>query len=463
MAKVKKVIRKNLSNRQGYTSDVPGVYFRDDGNPRWIVRFRYNRKDYLPQVHYPVDLSETNKSAPMHVDTAKNDAEIYAKQQAGALRKNKKPLALYGAHWTLGALFERVLKDFDEGKIDLKSKSIQSNLRVWLGTAAKGQNKGGFPTLTQKRLTELDKKDFYNKSGDTAFNHLLKDANGKKASNSAVKKHLKSVQFAFKRASNDYEIDFKDPLTTLKNIQASDARERTLTADEWELITADMRASKCDQSTIAAIQFARYTAVRRSEAIKLDWADINFKDQTAHLRGTKAKRGAYKERVIPLNGKPMEILRSLHETTRDKNGPVFAHSYMENWKRLRPDTTTQAWSRSRARVVENNKGNKVIAEIMTARVHDLRHTRITELGSMPEITVSEAARISGHEDLKSFMRYFNPSAVSMGKKIEANERSKMPREGGGTLQEAVDALVALGNKDDLYKAFVTAMQKIAPA
>ena len=456
MARAKKVIRKSRGNQKGFTSPVAGVYFRDDGNPRWIVRFRFNGKDYLPQVHYPVDLDETNTSSPTHVETARKHAEACATKEGASLRGTKKPRALYGAQWTLEALIKRVLEDFDDGSIELKSRSTETSLRVWVGLAQKGHNTQGFPTLTRKRLNELAYKDFYNVEGNKALNHLLKDRSGGKASNASVKKMLKAVQFALKRASNVYEIDFEDPIPTLKGIEANDARERTLTEGEWEAIIGELRAGRALGVTIDAIRFARFTAVRRGEAIKLDWPDINFTNKTAHLRGTKAKRGAYRERTIPLPKEAMEILTGLYDETQNKAGPVFAHKVGRTWRRLGVDSTTQAWVRARARVAKLTKDDT----ILTARVHDLRHTRITELGSIPDLTVTEAARISGHTDLRTFMRYFNPNPVDIGKKLDAYERAKVKPKGVGTIADAVNALVALGDMRAMYLALAKALEQV---
>ncbi|AUJ12432.1 hypothetical protein BVV20_09825 [Xanthomonas oryzae pv. oryzae] len=68
------------------------------------------------------------------------------------------------------------------------------------------------------------------------------------------------------------------------------------------------------------------TAARRSECVKLDWADINFKKNTARLRETKAKNGKYNERVIPLTSEPMALIAARFEASKTKKGPVFVTS-----------------------------------------------------------------------------------------------------------------------------------------
>lgn len=79
---------------------------------------------------------------------------------------------------------------------------------------------------------------------------------------------------------------------------------------------------------------------------------------------------------------------------------------------------------------------------MTARIHDLRHTRITELGHY--LNPAEAAKISGHKDLKMFMRYFNPDPVELGRKIdELESRGDVET----SIQEVVRSLLLLSSED----------------
>ena len=452
--------KKSLaSNKAGYVSAVPGVYYRDDGRPKWMVRLRSEGRDYLPPVNFPVDPAQTNKSHPAHRDMARMAAEAFALKEQRQMRENKKPEAQFGQSWTLEALIERVLEDFESGKIEHKSRSVVAGLRTWIGKASRGQNQQGFPSITRRRLTELKYKHFYSLDDAEAFNNLLKDKAGQKASGSSIKKMLKALQYVFKRARDVYEIDFPNPLPSLKDISANDARERTLTENEFSSIIKAMTDGKTYQATIDVIRFARYTAVRRSEAVKLNWSDINFVDKTAHLRGTKAKRGAYRERVIPLQQEAMEVLKGLFESTEDKKGPVFAYVHGKAWRRVRADTTTQAWTRARQRVAIDKKDTT----ILTARLHDLRHTRITELGSIPALTVTEAARISGHTDLRTFMRYFNPNPVEIGKKLDDYERAKLQPSAGrdtGTVEDAIEALLALRDKDMMYVALGKAIEKV---
>ncbi|MGN5613615.1 site-specific integrase, partial [Xanthomonas hortorum] len=237
----------------------------------------------------------------------------------------------------------------------------------------------------------------------------------------------------------------RSPIKSLKSLNSDDSRDRTLTEEEWNAIVAQLDAGRTDPATADVIRFARMTAARRSECVKLDWADINFKKKTARLRETKAKNGKYNERVIPLTSEPMALIAARFEASETKKGPVFVTS---RGKRIRADTVTQAWDRVREQVAVK-LGDP---EILTARMHDLRHTRITEMGH--HLNPAEAARISGHKDLKTFMRYFNPDPVALGKKLEQLERQG----GAGTdVGEVVKQLLML-SPEDMASAVALAFQ-----
>lgn len=444
--------KKPASNRSGFTSKEKGVYFRDDGTPRWIVRFRYNGQTYREQVHYPVDLLITDRSHPLNVRKAQEDAEELARRERRAWLEKGKPLHQLGKAWTLGSLMERALKEMEEGTIAHASvRTDKSNLNVWLGVASTGKNRSGFPTLTERIVEDLTYDDFFSQSNKKAFNHLYV---GK---DSSMLKMLKTAQMVFRIAQDKWAIELTNPLRSITGVKIDDGRERILSNEEWEQITEALKGAS--QATQDAIAFARFTAVRRGEAVKLDWPDVNWTDETAKLRGTKSADSSYRERDIPLPEKALAILKRRFKESKDPRGPVFAHESFETvegkrvpmWRRIGLDTTTQAWDRARRRVAQSNDD----PTILSARAHDLRHTRITELGSV--LTIAETAKVSGHKDLKMFMRYFNPRAKDIAKKLNELEKGS-PKE-KGDLASAVNALVALGDKDSMHIALGMALQK----
>lgn len=448
--------KKAQSNKAGFRSKEQGVYFRDDGSTRWVVRFRYNGVRYRDQAHFPVDLAITERTHPLHVRKAQDDAEELARRERRAWLVAGKPLHELGEAWTLGALMERAYEEMENGTISHASvKTDMTNIRVWLGKAKLGKNKAGFPTLTGKNVQALVYEDFFQLGNKKAFSSLYVGKDG------SLLKMLKTAQLVFRIAKKTWGITLNNPLETIKGLKINDARERILSDIEWEQIIVALKESS--QATQDAIIFARFTAVRRSEAVNLDWPDINWSDETALLRGTKSHDGLYRDREVPLPEKAFTLLKQRFKDTKDNKGPVFAHDSFDmvdrkrvpKWRRINKDTITQAWDRARKRVAKEVDD----PTILSARQHDLRHTRITELGSM--LTIAETAKVSGHKDLKMFMRYFNPKAKDIGKKINELERAS-PKE-KGDVEQAVQALLALGDRDAMYVALGKAIEQSSKA
>jgi len=454
------------------TSDVPGVTYREDGSPRWEVRVRWmvnGERRHLPTVRYPVDL-DAPRGADTHIDHARTDAEVYATQHRQKVTSGAVEWSSAAHHYTLRGVLERYRQEVEQGIITTKEdreakqaagervplkahvrKSVSKELSaiaVMLGTATTGYNREGFPDIVDRRMDQLSYDLFYSPTSTQALNWRLKGNDGKQAPPGSVKRMLSSLRTIITHATKVWKLSLDNPLATLKDIKINDKRERTIDAEEWELLCRWMERSRTDPATYAAIRFARYTAARRSEVCKLDWRDIDFKKKLALLRETKSNAGEQRNRPIPLNGDTMAIVEEMRDgrTGKDLTGPVFLTS---RGMRLRPDTITQAWTRARNAVADET-GNE---EIRTARLHDLRHTRVTELGTL--LSAAEAAMVSGHRDMGTFMRYFNPKPEDIGRRIDALEAQRSDNK---DLQGLIDKL-ALHSVEDITAVFMSAIQR----
>ena len=52
-----------------------------------------------------------------------------------------------------------------------------------------------------------------------------------------------------------------------------------------------------------------------------------------------------------------------------------------------------------------------------ATLHDLRHTRTTELANL--LPLQKVMRLTGHKTPKMLMRYYNPTAEDLGRDLTA--------------------------------------------
>jgi hypothetical protein len=85
------------------------------------------------------------------------------------------------------------------------------------------------------------------------------------------------------------------------------------------------------------------------------------------------------------------------------------------------------------------------------RFHDIRHTRITELGHALKNPLQVAA-ISGHDDLSVLKRYFNATAEDLAQvlnRLEGERDSAARLEPGTAYALAVEALAALPEQEAL--------------
>ncbi|MEY4763217.1 MAG: hypothetical protein RLZZ200_3074 [Pseudomonadota bacterium] len=137
------------------------------------------------------------------------------------------------------------------------------------------------------------------------------------------------------------------------------------------------------------------TAMRRSNALSLEWENVFLEESCGRLIDTKNGH----PHNAPLRRHVVEALRQL---PRD-NSRVFPISLNE---------FRNAWDRIRQR-----------AELIDYHLHDLRHEALSRLveasraAGMP-LTVHELAAISGHRDFRCLARYINLCAGELAERMD---------------------------------------------
>lgn len=440
-----------------------GVYLREDGRPRYELKVRWTQKDgtraYLPTRVFPFDPNaRTGPTCRQHALDSANKAAI---EERAALRLHDKPRSQLSEAWTFGGLLERLIEELTptieaieaEGGNTKHLRLKVSYARMLLGRADRKHtgNPEGFPDLCAKTVTSLNPSHFSGKDAPWSLAARLKGKDGKPAPADSVRRLMSFLSWLFQHAKSAWAIDVANPIARWKELDlppSNRGRERTLKDDEWRRVEAALGSAW--PSTQVAIYTARFTAARRAEVVKLDWEDLSLdgKHATALLRDTKSKhknkQGAEaKNRSIPIPESVAKKLRELRDTMggKDAKGPVFVGQL---GTRLGADTLTQAWNRACAK-----------AKVKGARLHDLRHTRITELGHTLNNPLQVAA-ISGHEDLGVLKRYFNASAEDLAAllhKIESEKRGERVHD--GDLGRAIEALLPL-SPDKMIEALARA-------
>ncbi|WP_153131419.1 integrase [Dechloromonas hortensis] len=187
---------------------------------------------------------------------------------------------------------------------------------------------------------------------------------------------LCTLSAVFEHARLEWSYAITNPVRGIRKPSMGHGRERRLEGDEEQRLLAELH--KCRSPWIAPLfLFSIETACRRSDALKLQWADVDLSKRIAVLRGTKNGDN----RVIPLSGKAVKVLSAL---PRDLKGHVFP---------VPMPTVRSAFEYARER-----------ANIKDLRWHDLRHEAVSRLHELGLSTV-EVASISGHKTLACLARY----------------------------------------------------------
>jgi integrase len=386
-------------NRVSRARKAPGVYERR--GIAWQVRI--TRKDAAGFAHkinktFPFDptapaLSETGRR------TVFDKAKAFAEAERAALRIEKRPAAQLTKEQTLARWLERYGREVSAKK---KGKAQEDSIIKRLTE--------DYPDLCARPVAELTAADFIGAEATSLESRMT--AAGYKPK--TIGRYLAVVSHCWKIARGQWGHGaIPHPLLNVEKPTEDDARERVIEPEEWDRALAEL--ADASHATRGALVFLRWTAARRSEAVKLTWRAVNWKTDppTATFHDTKTpKRGKTQSRTIPLPPQAVEVLRSLGGDTPPTLGPVFSETEK---KPLRADTLTQAWARACKR-----------AEIEDARVHDLRHTRITELVALG-LPIHQVARISGHKDLRMLMRYYHEKPESIGQALAAAEAAQAAR------------------------------------
>ena len=167
------------------------------------------------------------------------------------------------------------------------------------------------------------------------------------------------------------------PFRGLKKLKEDNVRDRVLSHEEFENLLAC-----CAPHTARIVLMAYYTAMRKSEILKLKWDRVDLKNGFVRLKGSETKNG--EGRTIPLHSRVMDMLQSL---PRNIHGWVFTLN-----------------GRSVKDVKHSFNTACKMAEIQNFRFHDLRHTCINNW----RLQGNDFFRImaaSGHKTMSVFKRY----------------------------------------------------------
>ncbi|MBH1408337.1 site-specific integrase [Stenotrophomonas maltophilia] len=429
---------------------APGVYERGigTGNPYFQVKLRSKGQSETFRFPYVPGLPAIHEKSRLK---ALKDAKACKARYESLSHFYDKPVGeIYSEHrlrdWIeawIRESCERIGLDGQPlpGMIERKgAKEDSKQIRRLMFIADAYAEKNGTASIMEKSIRSLKKSDFVGKEGLLSMltGRAPKRANPKvpekkpEASAATKRRALALLGMVWKHANDLWKAedapDYPKPWAGFEIVSSHHAKTtRALSVPELHRVEEAMKA--LHPTTLAAIRFLRWTAARAGEMKKLEWQHVFLPTRPGELGevlfvGTKTpRRGAYRERRIPLPEGAEDALRSLFTGKKPEKGLVF-QSPTEPTKSISRDSVYQAFVRAVNR-----------AGVPHARLHDLRHTRTTELSK--SIQPAQAMAVTGHSDPRTFMRYTHVSS-EVAKQISAADKQRQKL--GGPKAEAPDSL-----------------------
>jgi len=170
----------------------------------------------------------------------------------------------------------------------------------------------------------------------------------------------------------------------------------------------------CPPPLATLVRLALATAARLGELIALRWADVDFDEHIATIRGIdqRGTKNGDPWRYLPLLPDAIEVLEKLPRD-RDRVFPNWCASDSVNkpWKRAL-DRAKAAYAAECERTGKAPRAGFLV----DLHFHDLRHEAITRLIESGEFSEAEVAFIAGHKTWVMVDRYTHLRAAKIAKK-----------------------------------------------
>jgi len=178
----------------------------------------------------------------------------------------------------------------------------------------------------------------------------------------------------------EWKLINKNPIQGLKLIKVGKREYRVL--KDWEFQKLYNSASEHFKPVLLT---AYLTGMRKSEIQKLRWQDIDLKEKNIYVRNTKN----LEDRTIPINESLLNVLIELNEASVSD----YVFTYNDH-----PYLSDSAWYKTWRTTLNKS-------EIDKCRLHDLRHTFVSNLIVNHKEDFATVMALSGHRDISMLKRY----------------------------------------------------------
>lgn len=324
----------------------------------------------------------------------KTDAEVWARNIEGAIDRGEHRPAAKGERITFDELVILFLTDKDHGlsthSIN-QQKLVPGKLKFWRQEFGFAILRDITPELIDEATERLQKKRIISTAGNDRG----------QISPSTVRTLLGNLGTVFRYAVTKRFIR-ETPMRQIHGKpEANDERVRILTDDERVRLLAACDISQTPELPVA-VCLSLNTGLRKSELFGLTQERVNITEcpkryqadglpfviPPRHILVEITKNGH--PRLMPLNDEAVDALESWMQTRPiDDQALVFPSRETPR----KPLDIDRPWETALRR-----------AEITDFRWHDMRHCFASEL-IMSGASVAQVAKLTGHRDLKSLMRY----------------------------------------------------------
>lgn len=205
-------------------------------------------------------------------------------------------------------------------------------------------------------------------------------------SGATVNRYLAALSDLFTFAVKERNVIERNPVSDLTRRKEARGRTRFLTDDERETLLAACATSPWP-ALRALVLLAVITGARKGELITLRWPDVDLKTGRALVRHTKNGE----QRVLPLAGRALEVLRGLRLQNSARSEYVFPQPFGDEPGAY--EYFDAHWYVARE-----------AAGLADFRFHDLRHTTASMLAAQGA-SLLEIADVLGHKTLAMVKRY----------------------------------------------------------
>lgn len=228
-----------------------------------------------------------------------------------------------------------------------------------------------------------------------------RDARLKQVSNASVRREMNLIGSIFSYAIKEWDVGLVDnPVKRVQRPKEDRGRERRWTELEFKQVQ-DAAGWHENLVPVKGVEYVGWamivaleTAMRLGELCQLTVAD--FIPEQRHVVLHETKNGDV--RRVPLSKKAMAALSLLAKDKKDtqKIFPMTSETLGLYFRQAR------------------NKAGLADANL---HFHDIRHESTTRL-SKKFVNVIELSAVTGHRDLQSLKRYFNPTPMELAEKLD---------------------------------------------